>query len=202
MNQYVTGTIIKKLREQQKMTQAQLAQILSVSDKAVSKWETGRSYPDISLIEPLAAALSHSVSELLAGESVTNTNRSCNMTHMKFYVCPVCGNVFTAIGEAVISCCGITLPPLEAEDPDDAHRIRFERIEDEYYVTLDHEMTGEHYISFIAAIKDDGCEIKKLYPEGPAEGRFKISRTRFLYVYCNRHGLYKLLIRPSKSETA
>jgi len=192
MNQYVTGAIIKKLREEQKITQAQLAQMLSVSDKAVSKWETGRSYPDISLLEPLGAALGHSVTELLAGESITNTNHSFNMTRIKFYVCPVCGNVITATGEAVISCCGITLLPLEAEEADDAHQINVERIEDEYYVTLDHEMTKEHHISFMAAIKDDGLEFKKLYPEGSAEARFKISRTKLVYAYCNRHGLFKI----------
>lgn len=41
MNQYVTGAVIKELREKNKMTQLQLADILGVSDKTVSKWETG-----------------------------------------------------------------------------------------------------------------------------------------------------------------
>ena len=44
MNQYVTGTMIKRLRETRKMTQLQLAERLSVSDKAISKWETGDSF--------------------------------------------------------------------------------------------------------------------------------------------------------------
>lgn len=107
MNQYVTGTMIKKSREAKKITQAELAEALMVSDKAVSKWETGRSYPDITLIEPLAKALGISTIELLSGESVTNRNRAFNMKRTQVYVCPVCGNVILAAGEAVISCCGI-----------------------------------------------------------------------------------------------
>ncbi len=192
MNQYVTGTMIKRLREKRKLTQQQLAEEINVSDKAVSKWETGRGYPDISLIGPLSAALGVSLIELFAGENVVNTNRAFNMLRMKFYVCPICGNVIQSTGEAVISCCGVALPALEAEPADEAHRLRVERVEDEYYVTIDHEMSKTHYISFIAAVRDDGYEMKKLYPEWNAEARFKISRTRSLFYCCNRHGLFQL----------
>ena len=191
MNQYVTGAMIKRLREDRKMTQSQLAEKISVSDKAVSKWETGRGYPDISLIEPLSAALGVSVLELLSGEDVVNANKSSDMLRLKLYVCPLCGNVIQSTGEAIVSCCGIVLPPLEAEPEDDAHRLRCERVEDEYYVTIPHEMSKTHYISFIAAVKDDGCEFRKLYPEWNAEARFKISRTKYLYYCCNQHGLFK-----------
>ena len=48
--------MIKRLREGRQLTQQQLAEKLGVSDKAISKWETGRGYPDITLAEPLAAA--------------------------------------------------------------------------------------------------------------------------------------------------
>ena len=192
MNQYVTGALIRRLREKRKLTQHQLAEKIAVSDKAVSKWETGRGYPDISLIEPLAAALGVSVIELLSGEDVVNANKASNMLRMEFHVCPICGNVILSTGEAMISCCGIVLPALEAEKEDDAHQMRFERVEDEYYVTVSHEMSKTHYISFIAAVKDNGCEIRKLYPEWNAEARFKISGTRFLYFYCNQHGLFKV----------
>lgn len=195
MNQYVTGAMIKRLRESKKMTQHQLAEKLNVTDKAVSKWETNHGYPDISLVEQLADALGVSIIELFSGENVVNTNKSFNMTRIKFYVCPICGNVILSTGEAVISCCGIVLPTLEAEKEEDAHRLCVERVEDEYYVTLPHEMSKKHYISFIAAVKDDGCEIKKLYPEGNAEARFKISRTRYLLYYCNVHGLFKAAMR-------
>lgn len=194
MDRYVTGTAIKKRREAKGMTQAQLAEMLCVSDKAVSKWENAGGYPDISLLQPLAKALGMSVTELLSGENVENKNRSANMLRSVFYVCPVCGNVIHTMGKAVISCCGITLPPLEAEDTDEEHTISIEKVEDEWYVSVNHPMTKEHYISFIAAMADNGIQMIKLYPEGMAQARFKISRVKWLYVYCNRHGLFRVKI--------
>ncbi len=195
MDSYVTGVMIKRLREDKRLTQLQLAEMLKVSDKAISKWETGRGYPDISLLEPLASALGVSVIELMSGSDVMNTNRAFNMLRTKFYVCPVCGNVLLGTGEAVISCHGIILPPLEAEEPDDAHQMITEKVEDEYYVTIPHEMSKKHYISFIAAVRDNGCGFIKLYPEGAAEARFKAGRTRWVYYCCNQHGLFKAAVR-------
>ena len=195
MNQYITGAMIKRLREERRMTQQQLAEKMHVSDKAISKWETGRGYPDISLLEPLSKALGVSIIELFSGEDIINSNRAFNMLRTKLYVCPVCGNVIQSIGETVVSCHGIVLPALEAECENYAHHLLLERIEDEYYVTIPHEMSKTHYISFIMAVKDDGYELKKLYPEGNAEARFKISRTRYLYYYCNQHGLFKVSVR-------
>ena len=195
MDQYVTGAMIKRLREERGLTQLQLGEMISVSDKTVSKWETGKGYPDISLIEPLSSALGVSVIELMAGSDIINVNKHANMLHNSFYVCPVCGNVIRSVGSAVISCCGITLPALEADEADDGHELHVERVEDEYYVTIDHEMSKTHYISFIAAVRDDGCEFTKLYPESNAECRFKISRVQYFLYYCNRHGLYKVKVR-------
>lgn len=194
MDQYVTGAIIKRLREEKGLTQSELAERLRVSDKTVSKWETGKGYPDITLIEPIAKALGISVQELLSGSSVTNRNQSFNMYRVKFYVCPVCGNVLVSTGEAVVSCCGLMLNPLEAEEPDAEHALAAEKVEDEYYVRLAHPMTKTHSVSFIAAVSDIGVELTKLYPEGEAEARFKISRTRYLYWYCNHHGLFRVRI--------
>ena len=191
MDRYVTGAVIRRLREKKKITQEELADMIHVSGKSVSKWETGQGFPDISLLEPLAKALDISVIELLSGEDIRNTNRSFKMTRGKFYVCPVCGNVIIATGETVVSCCGITLPPLEAEPADEEHAISKEIAEDEYYVSIDHPMTKEHYISFLAAVSDFGVQLVKLYPEGNAEARFKIDRVKTLYAYCNRHGLFR-----------
>ena len=195
MNKYVNGMMIKRLREGRNMTQSQLAERLNVSDKAISKWETGRGYPDISLIEPLAEALRVSVIELFSGEDVVNTNRSFNMLRMKLHVCPICGNIIQSTGEAVVSCCGLVLPAMEAEPEDDSHLLQVERVEDEYYITISHEMSKTHYISFILALHDDGYEIKKLYPEGNAEAHFKISRTKAFLYYCNQHGLFKASVQ-------
>ena len=195
MDRYVTGAVIRKLRENKKLTQEELARKLHVSGKAVSKWETGQGFPDISLIEPLAKALGISVIELLSGDDIRNTNRSFNMYKSKFYVCPLCGNVVCSAGEAVVSCCGLTLPQCEAEPADGEHQISVEVVEDEYYISLSHPITKEHYISFIAAISDSGVQLKKLYPEGSAEARFKIDLVRYILVCCNRHGMFR--IKPS-----
>ena len=64
MNQYITGAVIKNLREKHHLTQAELAEKLNVSDKTVSKWETGRGYPDISLLEPIANVLESQLQNL------------------------------------------------------------------------------------------------------------------------------------------
>ncbi len=207
MDNYVTGAVIKALREKQNMTQEELAQKICVTGKAVSKWETGRGFPDIGLLENLGKALGVSVIELLSGESITNRNKACNMARGNFYVCPVCGNIIHTTGEAVISCCGITLPALEpeileAENPEaetieaaEGHAIRIERIEDEYFVSLNHPMTKDHYISFLAALSDQGLQLVKLYPEGPAQARFKIAGVRRIYAFCRLHGLFSVKVR-------
>ena len=185
MNQYVTGTTIKELREKNKITQVQLAEKLGVSDKTVSKWETGKGYPDITLLEPIADALRVSVAELITGNPVRNSNVSANMMRSKFYICPVCGNVIHSMGEAVIHCHGVLLQPEVAEETDEEHMIFVERIEDEYFVRIEHEMTKSHYISFIAVASADRMQMVKLYPEGSAEARFKISGVKKIFFYCN-----------------
>ncbi len=190
MDQYVTGNTIKSLREKNKMTQIQLADKLGVSDKTVSKWETCKGYPDITLLEPIAEALQVSVTELISGNTIQNANVSANMLRSKFYVCPVCGNVIHSMGEAVIQCHGIVLNALEAEPADEHHKITVERVEDEYYVTVGHPMTKDHYISFLAAASSDSMQNVKLYPEWNAEARFKIKGVEKIFFYCNRDGLY------------
>ena len=190
MDRYVTGETVKSLREKLGLTQAELAGRLSVSDKTVSKWETGKGYPDITLLEPLAGALGVTVTELLSGEVITNRNVSANMLRTKFFVCPVCGNILPGTGEALVQCHGIRLMPLEAEPADAAHGVALEPVEDEYNVTLDHPMTKEHYISFIAAVAPERIELVKLYPEGAAEARFKVRGVKKLFWYCNRDGLF------------
>lgn len=191
MDHYVTGAAIRSLREKQKMTQADLAALLCVSDKTVSKWETGKGYPDITLLEPLAGALRISVPELLSGQPIVNANRASNLLRGRLYMCPVCGNVIFAKGDALMSCCGVALPALDAEEPDDEHRARVEKSEDEFYVSSGHEMTKTHFLSFFAYVTMDRFELKALYPEGNAEARFFIRGGGWLYFACNRHGLFR-----------
>ena len=191
MDTYITGQTIKNLREKRGFTQAELADKLGVTDKAISKWETAKGLPDITLIEPLAKALSVSVMELMTGNAVVNKNISSNILRSKFYVCPLCGNIIRTTGDAVISCCGITLPPLEAEDTDDGHCITIEKVEDENFVTVNHDMTKEHFISFVAYLTLDRVQFVKFYPEGNAETRLNFRGRGYLYIYCNKHGLMK-----------
>ena len=191
---YINGTLIKELREKQNMTQKQLAEILNVSDKTVSKWETDRGLPDITIIDSLAKALGVSVAELFTGEFYTNTNRSGNMKKAVFYVCPLCGNIIAAAGHGSFSCCGITLPPLEAESCDHEHIFNIEVIDGDYYISSDHPMTKEHFISFVAFAAGDRVDIVKLYPQQDVSARFRKSGHGIFYVYCNRHGLYRKLV--------
>lgn len=200
MNPYVTGAVIRELREKNRLTQAELAEKLNVSDKTISKWETAKGYPDISLLETIAAVFGISVTELISGNAVANRNVSANMMRSSFYVCPVCGNVIHSIGELSVSCHGIQLMPEPAEKSDEKHQIMIERIEDEYYVQIEHDMTKTHYISFIAALSSDGIQMIKLYPEGSPTARVKIRGVKKIYGYCNQDGLFYLDVNRKTDE--
>ena len=191
MNTYVTGSVIKQLREGRKLTQAELAEKIGVSSKTISKWETAKGLPDITLLQPLAQALGISVIELMNGEHVINRNVSANMLRCKFYVCPVCGNVIHCTGNTLVSCCGITLPALEAEETEEDHEITITCVEDEHFITIDHPMTKTHYISFVAFVTSDRIQMVKLYPEGDAQTRLQLRGRGAVYYYCNQHGLFK-----------
>ena len=190
--------VIRRLREKKGMTQLELADRIGVTDKAVSKWETKKGLPDIALIEPLAAALGVSVTELLSGEAVENQNRAGNMVRGGFCVCPVCGNVVYSIGKAAVSCCGITLAQLEPEEADAEHEIGIEAVEDEHFITVQHAMEKDHYISFAAWVTGDRVQIVKFYPEGNAETRMQLRGSGYIYIYCNRHGLMRARVYKGK----
>ena len=194
MNQAVTGMLIRELREKHQLTQAELAQKLCVSDKTISKWETGKGTPDVSLLEPLAQVFGISLSELMSGNTVRNVNVSSNILRSKFYVCPVCGNVLHSMGEAVIHCHGMLLEPLEPKETDEEHMLFIEGAEDEYYVRVDHEMTKQHYISFAAALSPDRMQMVRLYPEGNAEARFQMRGVKKMVFYCSKDGLFSMTV--------
>ena len=191
MNTYVTGSTIRQLREGRNLTQAQLAETIGVSSKTISKWETAKGLPDISLLQPLAQALGISVIELMNGEHIINKNISANMLRCQFYVCPICGNLLHSTGNALVSCCGITLPALEAEEPDEGHGITIAPVEDEHFLTVSHPMTKLHHISFAAFVTSDRVQLVKFYPEGNAEARLQLRGRGYLYYCCNRHGLFR-----------
>lgn len=191
MNTYITGATIKQLRESRRLTQVELADRIGVSSKTISKWETAKGLPDISLLQPLAQALGISVIELMNGHPIVNNNISANMLRSRFFLCPICGNVIHALGNTVVSCCGITLPALEAEEVDNDHAVTVENVEDEHYITIRHPMTKQHSIFFMAYVTTDRLQMVKLYPEGDAQTRLQLRGTGYLYYCCNRHGLFR-----------
>lgn len=187
---FIKGNVIKELRIKNNMTQKDLASELGVSDKTISKWETQKGLPDIGMIEDLEKALKVSITELFTGNVISNENLSANMRKVSFYVCPVCGNVISAIGEGNYSCHGILLPKAEVEELDEAHAIHIEEIDGEYYVTMQHDMTKKHSVSFFAYVTSNVFQMIKLYPEQMAESRFMKRGHGIVYGYCNRHGLF------------
>lgn len=189
---YVTGKAIRELREKQKITQKELAGKINVSDKTVSKWETGKGLPDIAIIEDLAKALGTSITELLTGDLKENENQAGNIKKMHFYVCPICGNIITSVGQGTFSCCGITLPELEPENCDDKHLINLEDIDNEYHISINHPMDKKHYISFLAYVTSGSFEVVKLYPEQEISVFFRKKGHGILYAYCNRHGMFQI----------
>ena len=132
-----------------------------------------------------------SLIELMNGEQIINRNISANLLRGKFYVCPLCGNIIHCTGSTVVSCCGISLPALEPEEPDEDHGITIENVEDEHFITVRHPMTKAHFISFLAFVTCDRVQMVKLYPEADAQTRLRLRGMGRLYWYCNRHGLMK-----------
>lgn len=192
---YITGKMIRELREKKKMTQSELAEKLFISNKTISKWETDKGLPDIGILSDLAMALGISVADLLLGEYQENENKSGNMRKLHFYVCPVCGNVITALGRGSYNCCGIHLPELEAEtEAEEDHQISVANDGHEYYVTMEHEMVKNHYISFVAYVTSDTAEVTKLYAEQEVSVRYRKKGHGFIYAYCNRHGLFRMTV--------
>lgn len=187
MNSYITGAMIKELREKKGYTQSKLAEILCVSEKTVSKWESKRGLPDITLLEPIAKALGVSLIELFNGKEIINKNKSGNICKVKFYVCPICGNVIFSMGEGVYSCCGTELL---CEEPDEGDLIT-DYIENEIYITKNSSMTKNDYITFFAYVTSNKIELVKLYPEQACEARFMNRGAGDIYYYSNKEGLFR-----------
>ena len=184
------GTLIRRLRLARGLTQASLAQAIGVSPKAVSKWETGGGSPDLSLLPLLAQTLGVEVGCLLAGEVPDNAPVPGNMKHIRFFVCPDCGSITTSTGNAQVSCCGRPLAPLTAQKADEAHKLRVEEVEDEWYLTTDHPMTKDCYLSFTAFALGDSVHIVKHYPEWDFQLRLPRRRHGTLYWYSTQEGLF------------
>lgn len=189
------GKLIYSLRKEKNMTQKQVADAMGISDKTISKWERGLGCPDVSLLSELSNVLGVNVEKILLGDLNPNEVDGGNMRRIKFYVCPNCGNIINSTGEGEISCCGRKLMPLEAKKVDETHALEIEEIEDDYYITFDHDMTKAHYISFVAYVCSERVLLIKLYPEQSPTVRFPRMQRGTLYFYCNNDGFWKQDIR-------
>lgn len=186
------GKLIASLRKEKHMTQKALAEAMHLSDRTISKWERGLGCPDVTLLRSLSELLGVNVEQILAGDLSPNEKDGGNMKKIKFYACPQCGNVVWSTGEAELSCCGRKLAALEVQKADEGHEVEIEEVEDDYYITINHEMTKAHFISFVAYVRYDRVLIVKLYPEQNAEVHFPKMSKGNIYAYCTQHGLIKL----------
>lgn len=92
------GRLIFSLRREKEMTQQQLADLLGITNRAVSKWERGPGSPDIALLPDLSQILGVNIEKILAGNLQPNESDRGNMKNIKFYVCQDCGGVLTSTG--------------------------------------------------------------------------------------------------------
>lgn len=186
-----TGELLGRLRKERGMTQKEVADILHISDRTVSKWERGIGLPDVSMWKGISGLFGVDIEKILEGELSEKETEAGNMKRMKFYRCEHCGNIFWSTGGGEISCCGRKLPPMQAQEIDEAHAVKAEEIDNEYYIAFAHEMTKEHYITFAALLSWDRMTVVRLYPEQSGEIRLPRTRRGELYLCCSRDGLFR-----------
>lgn len=190
MDNVKIGNLICRLRKENHMTQLQLAERMHISDKAVSKWERGNGCPDVSLLPELSRIFGVDLEKLLSGELNANDILGGNMKKMKFYICPDCGNVITAMTDTTISCCGKKLQAIEPKKAEGEEKLSVEVIENNYYISSEHEMVRDHYISFVALLTSDTMMLRKQYPEWGLQVRIPVFAHGRLLWYCSKHGLF------------
>ena len=189
-----TGERIRLLRLEKNLTQKQLADLLYLSDKTISKWERGLGCPDVSLLADLSALLGVTIEEMLEGRSSPHEITGGNMKQTKYYFCPACGNLTLCTGEAAVSCCGRKLEAHQPQKADEAHRLTAQQVEDEWYITTDHPMTKDHYLSCLIFATGNKLELIKQYPEWDLSARIARRGHGMLLWYCVQHGLFYQLL--------
>ena len=192
------GKLLCDLRKAKGMTQKQVADKLGVVPKTVSKWETGKGFPDVSTVSALADILGVSEKTILSGDLEQNSESANNMKRTKFYVCPCCGSFMQGTGNNRVVCCGKQLEALKTVLADNEHSIDVSEIEDDYYIEFNHEMTKEHYISFVSYVRFDRVLTIKLYPEQDSAVRFPKMYGGKIYFYCSKHGLFEYQMKSRR----
>ena len=185
-----TGALILYLRKEKGLTQKQLADMLNISDRAVSKWERGLGMPDISLMPEISEIFGVNIEKLFEGEIKPNDIIGGNMKKAKYYVCPHCGNFMVSMNDVSVSCCGRVLNEAVLKKAEDNEKLKVEKIENEYFISSDHPMSKDDYISFLAAATGDSKHIIKNYPEWDFQCRLSGFRHGKLIWYSVKDGLF------------
>lgn len=194
MDQKKTGALIRVLRLEKGLTQQGLAELLGVSNRAVSKWERGLGSPDLSLLPALSLQLGVDLAGLLSGGLPEPDNTGGSMKHIRFFVCPQCGDLITATGEAAVSCCGRRLEPLPVQKPGEAHSLQIHPVEDEWFITSGHPMEKGHCLSFLALVTGERATVMKCWPEWDLQQRIPRRGHGMLYWHCTQHGLFRQVL--------
>lgn len=184
------GRLIARLRKEKGLTQKEMADALGVSNKTVSKWECGMGCADLSYWADLSVILGVDMAQMMEGEITPNKPDNGNMDKIRFYVCSTCGNILFSTAGAAIFCCGRKLEALTVSAHEEKPLLTVEDSDSDYYITVKHSMTKEHYIAFAAYVKSDKVQFNRMYPEQSPSFRIPASSGGKLYIYCIRHGLY------------
>ena len=190
MDNVKVGQLICKLRKEKNLTQLNIATSLGISDKAISKWERGFGSPDISLLPDLSRILDVDWERLLSGEILENKLSTGNLKKSHFYVCKTCGNIVVSTTEIPIFCCGKRLSSLKAKKATEEEKLTIEKMDNEYYISCNHSMTKDHYISFVVLLSGDSLLMRKLYPEWDLSLRLPFLPHCLVFWYCTKDGLY------------
>ena len=188
------GALIRAARRERGMTQRELGEALHISDRTVSKWECAQGCPDVSLLPALSARLGVDLERMLSGDLEPSREKGDSMKRIRFFVCPHCGNVVTATGEASVSCCGRRLEALTPQRAEGVHRLQAEAVEDEWFLTAEHPMEKGHFLSFVAFVTGERCLLIRTYPEWEMQVRIPRRGHGKLLHYCTEHGLFSQLL--------
>lgn len=188
MNYENIGVLIRKLRSEKGLTQNEVAEKLHISNKTVSKWECGAGCPDISLFPALSELFGVDFSALFSGKLEEKPADNGNLRNLSFYVCPDCGNLITSTSLASVACCGKTLAPQKLQRA--GEEISVSLVGNEYYISSNHEMSRQHYITFVALRSSDQILLRKLYPEWNLELQMPYIPGAMMIWHCKQHGLF------------
>lgn len=194
MDQKKTGALIRVLRLEKGLTQQGLAELLGVSNRAVSKWERGLGSPDLSLLPALSLQLGVDLAGLLSGGLPEPDNTGGSMKHIRFFVCPQCGDLITATGEAARLLLREAAGAPAVQKPDEAHSLQIHPVEDEWFITSGHPMEKGHCLSFLGPGHRRAGHRDEVLAEWDLQQRIPRRGHGMLYWHCTQHGLFRQVL--------